>query len=73
MAAAAARGLWSSSTGHAATTRACLPAMPDIAGLTMGIGGTGMGTTWGQGIGAGVPLGNVLPVPNIVPGVMCGE
>lgn len=47
--------------------------MPGIAGLTMGIGGTGMGTTWGQGIGAGVPLGNVLPVPNIVPGVMYGE
>ena len=48
--------------------------MPDIAGLIMGIGGTGMGTySWGQGIGAGVPLGNVLPVPNIVPGVMCGE
>ena len=29
-----------------------------------------MGTKWGQGIGAGVPLGNGLPVPNIVPGVM---
>ena len=38
----------------------------------MGIGGTGMGTKWGQGTGAGVPLGNEspTPVPNIVPGVM---
>lgn len=52
-------------------TRACLPAMPDIAGLAMGTypypGATGIGTD--------APLGkeSPTPVPNIVPGVMCGE